>query len=138
MQSPRRSPAPQACTGLFTDYHWRDTSPTTAATHALALHALQRLNPKLEHPCSHLPRDVWMGVDVYGRGTWGGGGMDSDKAVARAVASGASAALFAAAWAWCEHGEGERARKDWEFWSRVHGACAAPVCACRIRSATRV
>jgi Glycosyl hydrolase family 85 len=61
---------------------------------------------------------------VYGRGTWGGGGFDSDKAIVHSRKAGTSAALFAAAWAWCEHGEGERDAKDWRFWRSIHAACA--------------
>lgn len=42
--------------------------------------------------------DVYMGIDVFGRGTWGGGGFDVDKALGKIARAGVSAALFAPSW----------------------------------------
>lgn len=42
--------------------------------------------------------DVYMGIDTFGRGTWGGGGFDVDKALGKIRRAGVSAALFAPAW----------------------------------------
>lgn len=70
---------------------------------------------------------VWMGVDVYGRGTWGGGQMNSGAAVARARSAGTSAALFAAGWAWYEGEPASRDDRNWQFWRRIHESCA-PAC----------
>jgi mannosyl-glycoprotein endo-beta-N-acetylglucosaminidase len=41
---------------------------------------------------------VYMGVDVFGRGSYGGGGFGSTIALAAAKAAGLSAALFAPGW----------------------------------------
>jgi mannosyl-glycoprotein endo-beta-N-acetylglucosaminidase len=60
----------QACSGLFVDYHWNDTSCRTAHDFVVA-----RRNAG---SCTHGPGDVWMGVDVFGRGTFGGGGWNTD------------------------------------------------------------
>ncbi|XP_034248138.1 cytosolic endo-beta-N-acetylglucosaminidase [Thrips palmi] len=42
--------------------------------------------------------DVYVGVDVFGRNCYGGGGFDSDKAVSLVRSMGLSLALFAASW----------------------------------------
>lgn len=42
--------------------------------------------------------DVYMGIDTFGRGTWGGGGFDVDKALGKIRRAGVSAALFAPSW----------------------------------------
>lgn len=46
--------------------------------------------------------DVWMGVDCFGRGTYGGGGFNCSEALEAARAAGVSAALFAPGWIWEE------------------------------------
>ena len=42
--------------------------------------------------------DVYMGIDVFGRNTYGGGGYDCDKALEVIRNAGVSAALFAPGW----------------------------------------
>lgn len=66
---------------LFVNYTWTpDKLPaTTAAAGARAA-------------------SVYMGVDVFGRGSYGGGGFGSKLALAAAVEAGLSAALFAPGW----------------------------------------
>eukprot|EP00850_Spirogloea_muscicola_P006515 SM000031S11524 [mRNA] locus=s31:184181:186043:- [translate_table: standard] len=59
-----------AADGIFTNYCWKAT----------------------RHP------DVLMGIDAYGRGTYGGGGYQCDLAVREAFAAGTSVALFGPAW----------------------------------------
>lgn len=72
----------QACDGLFVDYHWKEVSCTQA---------VDFLERRRAHGCEHGPEDAWFGVDVYGRGTFGGGQWDSDIAVAYAGEKGRSA-----------------------------------------------
>lgn len=71
----------QACDGLFVDYHWNDTSCRTACDFLEGR--------KKGGGCTHSPAEAWFGVDVYGRGTFGGGGWNTDIAVAHAGAHGA-------------------------------------------------
>ena len=68
----------EACDGIFLNYHWRSSQLYTSA----------RAAGKRSH-------DVYAGVDVFGRGTYGGGGMDTAKAVREARAVEISSAIFA-------------------------------------------
>ncbi|KAK9833781.1 hypothetical protein WJX74_005705 [Apatococcus lobatus] len=106
--SPLNAPFFQACDGLFVNYSWKAETPAQAAAAALA---------------SGRPEtDVYMGIDVYGRNTYGGGGMDCDVAIKAALAAGLSVALFAPGWVW-EHGDRDRWRdRDQEFWDRILAA----------------
>lgn len=70
-----------ACDGIYTNYAWKADDPSRSA---LAAEGRRW--------------DVYTGVDVFGRGTWGGGGFDADKALAQIRRAGVSAALFAPAW----------------------------------------
>lgn len=70
-----------ACDGIFLNYTWNkshlERSMKMAGTRCL---------------------DVYVGVDVFGRNCFGGGGFDSDKAVSVIRSVGLSVALFAASW----------------------------------------
>lgn len=70
-----------ACDGIFTNYCWKDDYPSACALRAKA----RRF-------------DIYMGIDTFGRGTWGGGGFDVDKALGKLRRAGLSAALFAPSW----------------------------------------
>jgi hypothetical protein len=128
---PRRTPTPpychvQASSGLFTDYHWRSESCIESSLAATLFFSKEESNrpSAAEASCvKHNAWDVWMGVDCYGRGTWGGGKMNSCVAVQHAAAAGTSVALFAAAWAFAEHGPQERAERNHQFWSSIFEAC---------------
>lgn len=56
----------------------------------------ETLEPQLQP--QPLPCVVYAGIDVHGRGTWAGGGLDSALAVRAAASLGYSAALFAPGW----------------------------------------
>ena len=64
-----------ACDGLFVNYTWTADTPRHAAAAAAA--------------CSRDLADVYMGVDVFGRNTYGGGGMSCDVAIKAALEAGA-------------------------------------------------
>jgi mannosyl-glycoprotein endo-beta-N-acetylglucosaminidase len=68
--------------GLFTNYHWREDTPRNSASLA----------------GNRRRRDVYFGIDVHGRNTFGGGGFKSDVACRVALAAGTSVALFAPGW----------------------------------------
>lgn len=115
-----------ACDGIFTNYHWKEDYPSSCALEAQG----RRL-------------DVYMGIDTFGRGTWGGGGFDVDKALGKIRRAGVSAALFAPAWTmenkipssgrvdpsegrdWSQV-EREFDSVDGEFWSKIAAAWAPP------------
>ncbi|GAQ78794.1 mannosyl-glycoprotein endo-beta-N-acetylglucosaminidase [Klebsormidium nitens] len=79
--TPLNAPFFAAADGLFVNYTWKAGTPEACAL------AANRRAP-----------DVYMGVDVFGRGTFGGGGYHADTALAAARSAGVSAALFAPAW----------------------------------------
>lgn len=71
----------EATDGLFVNYCWKEETPSQIAAAAGSR-------------CS----EVYLGVDVFGRNTFGGGGMASGDAVRAAQSAGVSAALFAPGW----------------------------------------
>lgn len=115
-----------ACDGIFTNYHWRESYPSNCA-----------------HEAKGRRLDVYMGIDVWGRGTWGGGGFFVDQALGKIARAGVSAALFAPGWTmekmtptegkvcaskgqtWSGV-EREFLVMDDEFWSKISSAWAAP------------
>jgi hypothetical protein len=77
--------------GIFLNYNW-----TPEGAEKSAVLADQR------------PLDVYVGTDVFGRGTYGGGGYDSFKGIRTAFSKGASAAIFAPGWTLeCEAATGD-------------------------------
>lgn len=72
--------------------------------------------------------DVYMGVDVFGRNTYGGGGDNCNVALSAAKAEGLSAALFAPGWVYeCE----DKSRwhdKQEQFWGKVLDSWTRPRC----------
>lgn len=67
------------CDGVFLNYGWRADTPVVSA-----------LLAGMHRRC-----DVFFGIDCWGRGTFGGGRHDCDRALAVLSAQGVSAALFA-------------------------------------------
>eukprot|EP00249_Psilotum_nudum_P019557 c27315_g1_i2 orf=269-2275(-) len=69
------------CDGIFTNYTWKENFPKMCAEVA-----------------GGRRYDVYMGVDVFGRRTFGGGGFQCNVALKAAKEAGVSAALFAPGW----------------------------------------
>lgn len=68
-------------------------------------------------------RDVYVGVDVWGRGSFSGGGYNTHKALEQIAKQGLSCALFAPGWVF-EHEfdciySPEYVRKEADFWQRT-------------------
>ncbi|GLH17119.1 Cytosolic endo-beta-N-acetylglucosaminidase, partial [Gryllus bimaculatus] len=65
-------------------------------------------------------RDVYAGVDVFGRGSYGGGGFGAAEALRAARRLGLSAALFAPGWTHEALGGGAHfACNEHLFWARL-------------------
>ncbi|XP_039766941.1 cytosolic endo-beta-N-acetylglucosaminidase [Ornithorhynchus anatinus] len=71
----------EACDGLFTNYNWREEHLERTAAAAGAR-----------------PQDVYVGVDVFARGSVVGGRFETDKSLALIRKHKLSAALFAPGW----------------------------------------
>lgn len=98
-----------ATSGLFANYFWR--TPQIAAT--------RRMAGVMGRSAS-----VYMGVDCYGRGSWGDGGFGVVVALGEIVNYGLSAALFAPGWTW-ENFEGKRFYEiEKLFWAGVETTVA--------------
>ncbi|KAK1320205.1 hypothetical protein QJS10_CPA03g01083 [Acorus calamus] len=69
------------CDGLFANYFWQKDSPKRSASFAGARKF-----------------DVYMGIDVFGRGTYGGGEWNTHVALDVLKKDDVSAALFAPGW----------------------------------------
>ena len=71
----------EAASSIFVNYRWTAGSPRVSAALALKL--------------GRRPSEVFMGVDVWDRGTYGGGGFTTNVAIRAAFDSGCSTAIFA-------------------------------------------
>ncbi|KAF3284146.1 hypothetical protein TWF970_011365 [Orbilia oligospora] len=100
--SPLNAPFFDVSSALFTNYRWNPLAQllTTAALSKVM----------------HRNHDVYMGIDVFGRGTFGGGGWGTGTALSVIRPAGLSAAIFAPGWVF-ENFDGqnfeERNRKFW-------------------------
>ncbi|KAJ7752850.1 glycosyl hydrolase family 85-domain-containing protein [Mycena olivaceomarginata] len=78
-------------TSFFTNYTWAPSY--TAKT----VEYFRSLNPTA---APKTPRDIYMGIDVFGRGSHGGGGFGAYKVLDHITPAGLSAAFFAPGWSW--------------------------------------
>ncbi|KAK6349876.1 hypothetical protein TWF696_006137 [Orbilia brochopaga] len=112
--SPDNSPLFKVASGFYSNYQW--TAAQLLETRAIST-SLGR---------NH---DVYMGIDVFGRGTFGGGGWGIGTALSAIRDHCLSAAVFAPGWTF-EHFNGlqfeERNRKLW-----IDGRAADPELPCR-------
>jgi hypothetical protein len=96
--------------GIFVNYTWKQNTPLECAAVAQDRRA-----------------DVFMGIDVFGRGTYGGGGMDVDKALRLIKNANVSAALFAPGWVLEQLEEGASFHdKQHQFWSKIEEMWSGP------------
>ncbi|KAG5637429.1 hypothetical protein H0H81_004588 [Sphagnurus paluster] len=104
--------------GLFTNYTWPREYPNITAEYFLALDpALIGTAPDSQPYVSPKSlNDIYMGVDVWGRGSHGGGGFGSYKAITHIAPQslGLSVALFGQGWTW--ESEQDKPGWTWEQW----------------------
>ncbi|KAF8075804.1 glycoside hydrolase family 85 protein [Lyophyllum atratum] len=103
---------------IFTNYTWAPNYPNATAEYFLALDpALTGNAPEsLPQTSKKSLSDVYMGVDVWGRGSHGGGGYGSYKAIEHIAPDslGLSVALFGQGWTW--ESEQDKPGWNWEKW----------------------
>ncbi|KAF7984889.1 hypothetical protein HWV62_10885 [Athelia sp. TMB] len=102
-------------TGFFTNYTWAPHYPSLTASYFLSLNpALTQIDHSIIQPKSL--RDIFIGVDVWGRGSHGGGGFGCYKAISHVDPKGIglSVALFGQAWSW--ESEQDKPGWTWETW----------------------
>ncbi|GAB6020425.1 hypothetical protein CHUAL_003120 [Chamberlinius hualienensis] len=104
-----------ACDGIYLNYNWND----------------EKLSNSIRQ-CGQRLSDVYVGIDVFGRGTLGGGGFNSDIAFKAVRNAGLSVALFAPGWVHEVLGPETFTHNEYKFWSLltdfnpVHGPSELP------------
>ncbi|KAJ8495428.1 hypothetical protein ONZ51_g1697 [Trametes cubensis] len=95
-------------TGFFSNYTWPAHYPNATAQYLLSL-------DQTSFPRSKTLQDLFVGVDVWGRGSHGGGGFGLYKALSHIdpKSLGLSVALFGHAWTW----ESEQDKPGWSWHS---------------------
>ena len=105
----------EACDGIFTNYTWKREEPANSGmyvcmyvciyipTYVHQIHQSSSSPPIIviiPGGRAGLSRryDVYMGIDAFGRNTYGGGGYDVNVALEVIRNAGTSAALFAPGW----------------------------------------
>ncbi|CAO3638153.1 unnamed protein product [Cunninghamella echinulata] len=88
--------------GIFLNYWWKEDYPKKAK--------------KLAEEMGKSGNDVYFGVDVWGRKTYGGGNFNSYKGVQAAYKDGLSSAIFAPAWTYENFGSQKFEIMDRKFW----------------------
>lgn len=96
---------------FFSNYTWRNDYPALTAQYFISLDPAL-IESQMDFSNKTL-QDIYMGVDVWGRGSHGGGGFGSYKALAHISPDslGLSVALFGQAWTW----ESEQDKPDWTW-----------------------
>ncbi|XP_048347399.1 cytosolic endo-beta-N-acetylglucosaminidase isoform X3 [Sphaerodactylus townsendi] len=91
-----------ACDGFFTNYNWKEEQ------------LLQTRDMAGERRC-----DVYVGVDVFGRGDVVGGGFDSNKSLRLVRHHGLSVAIFAPGWVYEHLGATDFLHNENKFWGML-------------------
>ncbi|KAJ7576985.1 glycoside hydrolase family 85 protein [Mycena floridula] len=102
---------------LFTNYTWRNDYPALTAEYFLSLDpSITGNQGSSTHVASKSLQDIYMGIDVWGRGSHGNGGFGSYKALSHIAPEslGLSVALFGQAWTW--ESEQDKPGWTWESW----------------------
>ena len=94
-----------SCAGIFTNYWW---NPLSLQLSAFVADSLGRSRG-----------DIFVGIDVFGRNTFGGGGMTSNTAVKEIAAAKQSVALFAPGWTMESGDSAGFIARDTQFWRLI-------------------
>ncbi|KAF9928900.1 hypothetical protein FBU30_002042 [Linnemannia zychae] len=95
----------EQCDGIFTNYTWKENAVGESVVLA---------GPR--------NRDVFTGIDIWGRNTFGGGGFTTYKALEIIQRERTSCALFAPAWTYESLGKEGFMTNDRLFWAGYNGA----------------
>ncbi|XP_074602129.1 cytosolic endo-beta-N-acetylglucosaminidase [Brevipalpus obovatus] len=90
------------CDGIFLNYGWKDENLEKSAKFA-----------------QDRVRDVYVGVDVFGRGCYGGGGFNTSLAIEKIVFHSFSIALFAPGWVHEVMGGENFEKNQIDFWRKL-------------------
>ncbi|KAJ3075435.1 hypothetical protein HDU98_008173 [Podochytrium sp. JEL0797] len=105
-----------ACDALFVNYTWKQSYPLESA--AIVQHSVVEQEDGRVVVVDRR-KDVYFGIDVWGRNTFGGGGFDVHKALRETSRAGVSAAVFAPAWTFEGLGKEGFHENDEKLWRGV-------------------
>lgn len=108
------------CDGIYLNYAWNENHLRNSRQLAEQLHRTY---------------DVYVGVDIFGRGCFGGGGLQTNQALARIAQHRLSVALFAPGWVHeclVRDDLGKFTQQEYQFWRNLqipdrHFPCKLPV-----------
>ncbi|KAJ7476940.1 glycosyl hydrolase family 85-domain-containing protein [Mycena galericulata] len=95
-------------TSFFTNYTW---SPSYTAR---TVEYFNSLDMAAAHVAPKSLRNIYMGIDVFGRGSHGGGGFGAYKALQHIAPAGLSTAFFGQGWTW--ESTQDAPGFSWESW----------------------
>ncbi|KAJ7174428.1 glycosyl hydrolase family 85-domain-containing protein [Mycena filopes] len=95
-------------TSFFTNYTWPPSYTAKAAEY------FRSLPQTATHVAPKTLRDIYVGIDVFGRGSHGGGGFGAYKALEHIAPAGLSTAFFGQGWTW-ENSQ-DAPGFTWESW----------------------
>ncbi|CAG2163116.1 unnamed protein product [Oppiella nova] len=90
------------CDGIFLNYTWNETNLKTS--YDISCHTFRNF-------------DVFVGIDVFGRNCFGGGGLNTNLAVKEVAKHDLSLAIFASAWTHEVLGATDFTANEYLFWS---------------------
>ncbi|KAK1234908.1 hypothetical protein PQX77_001870 [Marasmius sp. AFHP31] len=106
-----------AADSIFTNYTWYNHYPSLTAQYFSTLDpSLIKSNSDSSSSKSKTLQDIYVGVDIWGRGSHGNGGFGSYKALSHISPRtlGLSVAIFGQAWSW--ESEQDKPGFKWETW----------------------
>eukprot|EP00094_Tigriopus_californicus_P010058 TCALIF_09699-PA protein Name:"Similar to ENGASE Cytosolic endo-beta-N-acetylglucosaminidase (Homo sapiens)" AED:0.13 eAED:0.13 QI:0/-1/0/1/-1/1/1/0/383 len=83
----------ETCDGIFLNYTWSEDHLRSSKSH---LNRNESISEELDW--SHRAHDIFVGIDVFGRGCFGGGGFNTKQALEQARSNQFSVAIFAPGW----------------------------------------
>jgi mannosyl-glycoprotein endo-beta-N-acetylglucosaminidase len=93
--TPLNRPFFDRCDGIWINYTWKEGDPN-----------------RIRDAAGERWRDVYLGVDCFGRGTYGGGGLNTYVGVEAAKNAALNVGLFAPAWPYQHYKDGDEDRLD--------------------------
>ena len=93
--TPLNRPFFDRCDGIWINYTWKEGDPN-----------------RIRDAAGERWRDVYLGVDCFGRGTYGGGGLNTYVGVEAAKNAALNVGLFAPAWPYEHYKDGDEDRLD--------------------------
>ncbi|KAF7354673.1 Glycoside hydrolase family 85 protein [Mycena sanguinolenta] len=95
-------------TSFFSNYTWPPSYPSKTVEY------FRSVSQNTTHIIPKAKQDIYMGIDVFGRGSHGGGGFGSYKALEHITGAGLSTAFFAPGWTW--ENTQDASGFTWESW----------------------